>query len=142
MATPTLEEIEARRAQKRDETEAKRLAQHTIDMAAYADLEDQFGASYVARLAVPYAPGMVTFAVCKAPSDAHVKRYKERCKPRAGKDVDFYAAADEIAASCRIYPVAPDEYKALCDARPGIHTRLGLEALKLAGLVEQEESKS
>ncbi len=142
MATPTLDDIENRRAEKRDALEAQRLEQHTLDMAAFADFEDEYGPSFVAKLPVPYAPGMVTFVACKAPSEAHVKRYKERCRPKAGKDVDFYAAADELAAACRIYPVAQDEYKALVDARPGIHTRLGLEALKLAGLVEQEEVKS
>lgn len=139
--TDTLEAIEARRAERKEALEKQRLAQLAVDLVALERLEEEHGDSNVARIDVPYTPGAVTFVVVKTPSSAYYKRWKSRVKPDAkGRPGDAVAAAEELASVCRVYP-DETQYEALCEARPGLHVKVGLEALKLSTGQAESEGK-
>jgi hypothetical protein len=75
------------------------------------------------------------------PKPAEVKRYRSRIKPDSkGRPGDAVAAAEELAAVCRVYP-DDDTYAALCEARPGIHVQLGVAAIQLAAGQAEDQGK-
>lgn len=143
MSAPTVEEIEARRSARKAALAEQERAQLAIDLAALDDLEVAHGDSNVARLDVPYTPGLPTMAVVRVPKPAEVKRYRARLKE---KNPDPQAAADEIGASTRVYPPrppdeTPDVFDAMCEARPGLVGQLGVAAMGLAVAREHDEGK-
>jgi hypothetical protein len=137
----TLEEIEARRDKRKAELAELRDMQRAIDLEALDALEVEHGDSNVAYLEVSFTPGLPLLVAARCPKPAEIKRYQERLKPKAnGKTGDPIAAAEEIAACCRVYPNA-EVYKDLLEARPGVNVQVGLLALELATGKAHEEGK-
>jgi hypothetical protein len=133
----TIEEIEARRAERRARESEERDAQYALDLEALDAAEEEHGHSRVAHLAVPFEPGLPTMVICRAPRPVELKRYKDALrKDRA----DMVAATDQLAVVCRIYPDR-DIWERLLERRPGLLTQLGGVAAKLALGVEAEEGK-
>lgn len=141
MSEKDLDVIEARRAERKAALEKQRKAQRVIDLEALDTLEIEHGDSNVAAVGVPFTPGMVTMAIVRVPKPAELKRYRSRITPDSkGHMGDMVAAAEEVAAVCRVYPDT-EAYEALCEARPGLHVEMGLKALKLGSGREADEGK-
>lgn len=136
----TVEAIQARREARRKAREEERALQAAVDLEALDAAEIEHGDAAVARVEVPYETGLPTFAIARRPKQVEYKRYLARLKERDGKG-DPVAAAEEIAAACRIYP-AKDVYDKMVERCPGLHTQLGVEALKLASGQAVAEGKS
>ncbi len=149
-AEEKLAKIQADREARAKERKEEYNKQRVIDLTAFAELEDKYGATRVAYLDVEHSPGLPTLIACKAPNEAQVKKYRTRYKDGSPSDRTF--AVEEIAAQTRIYPPRDMDpgnedaggdalYKKLLDERPGIHTALGLAALKLVSAKAKEEGK-
>lgn len=138
---PTLEQIEAKREARKAQAETDRKAQLAIDLEAIDALECEYGDSNVATIEVTYLPGLPVLVACRTPKSPEIKRYRDRVKDKGnGKAGDQVAAAIELAAVCRIYP-PKEAYDLILEARPGIDTQLGVEALKLASGKASSEGK-
>jgi len=145
VAAPKLskvEEIQARREAKREALEAQKEEQRAIDLEALEALEDEHGINNIVWMDLPYTPGLVSLVAAKCPTPAYMKRYRDMCKTKNEKHPDYIAAAEMLAAVCRVYPPEQDDYKKVLDARPGVHVQLGVAAMKLGSGREQDESKS
>ncbi len=135
-----LEAIEAKRAARKAKLDEQHAEQLATDLEAVDALETEHGDSNVAVLRVPFTPGQPALCAARCPNTHEIKRYRDRIRKDGGKG-DPVAAAEEIAAVCRVYPDA-DTYKAMLDARPGIHVQLGVEAVKLASGQADADQKS
>jgi len=121
-----LEEIEARRAERKAALDDQRKAQLAEDLEALDALEVEHGDANVARVNVPYTPGLPTFVVVRAPKAAEFKRYKERIKSRRdGTPGDPVFAADELGECTRVYP-DKETFSKMLEARPGLTTPMGV----------------
>jgi hypothetical protein len=138
---PTLEQIEAKREARKAQAETDRKAQLAIDLEAIDALECEYGDSNVAMVEVTYLPGLPVLVACRTPKGPEIKRYRDRVKDKGnGKSGDPIAAAIELAAVCRVYP-PKEAYDLILEARPGIDTQIGVEALKLASGKAASEGK-
>lgn len=129
-------EIEARRAERKKNTESKQLVQKAVDMAALEQLEIEHGEDNLAILEIPqFTPDCVTLVVARCPTTPEIKRYRYRASDRTGKrnetiTGDRVAAAEELGESCLKYP-SREEFDKVCDARPGLKAQLGALAVTL-----------
>lgn len=130
-------EIERRRADRKAKQQALCDAQYAIDLEAVDALEVEHGEGSVAVLRVPYTEGLPVLIVVRKPTSAELKRYRARLKE---KRPDMVAAAEELADVVRLYPDA-DHYSLLRENRPGVHSQLGVESLKLSVAATEEEGK-
>lgn len=136
-----LADIEAKRAARRAEIEAARDEQKAADLEAIFEIEAEHGDTNVSHIQVAHVPGLPVLIAVRCPTPAELKRYRARCKPTSdGKMPDTVAAAEELAAACRVYPSA-ELYARIGEARPGAHVLAGFEALKLAGARAADEGK-
>lgn len=136
------EQAKARRAARKAAIGADEDAARALDIDAIDALEIEHGDSNVSVVHVPFTPGQPTCAAVRCPRPAEVKRYQSRLKPKHEKDhPDAVAAAEELAAVCRIFPVDKDAYATLCAARPGLVVQLGVEAIRLAQGKSDSEGK-
>jgi hypothetical protein len=136
-----LEIAEERRAARKAEARKAFEAQRVLDLDAIDALEIEHGDSSVGVINVPYADGLPTCAAVRCPKPAEMKRYRARIKPKHEKDQpDTVAAAEEIAATCLIYP-DKDVFASLCLARPGLGAQLGAKAVGLALGSDDAEGK-
>lgn len=133
---PTLEEIEARRAQRKAKLAEDERAQRALDLEAIDALEVEHGDSSVAVVEMPYTSGLPTCAAVRCPKPAEIKRYQARLREQKP---DPAKAAEELGAVCQVYPPAGEDRDALHAARPGLLVQLGTEAVKLSiGRAESE----
>lgn len=137
-----LEQAEERRAARKAEGRKAFEAQRVTDLEAIDALEVEHGDSSVAVMNVPFTAGSPTCVACRCPRPAELKRFRSRVTPKHEKDhPDTAAAAEELAATCRVYP-EKDVYEKLCTARPGLAAQLGGEAIKLATGRNEAEGKN
>jgi len=138
-----------REAHARAQDEAKRAydVQRELDEIELLKLKIELGDDNIASVDLPYSPGLPTLVAAKAPQGALLKRYRARIKMKDGAidPMSIAAAAEELVASCRVYP-ARDEggdalYRAIGEARPGVYAQLGQAALKLGAGKEADEGK-
>lgn len=127
-----LEIAEERRAARKAEARKASEEQRAKDLDAITDLEIEHGDSNVGVVHVGHVPGLPTLAAVRCPSKAELKRFRVRCTPKNEKDnPDSAAAAEELAATCRVFPDA-ETYERLLAARPGLAVQLGSKAVALA----------
>lgn len=124
--------IEAKRAAKQAALQSKRDDQRATDLEALDALETEHGLARVSSVDVPYTPGLPTLAAVRCPTEAEIKRYRARVRPRKDGTTDLQAAAEEMAESCLIYPADAAVYAQMQAMVPGLHGQLGVEALGLA----------
>lgn len=132
-ASPELriKEIEARRAARAAEVEAKRLERYATDLEAIAALEDQYGANRITIIDVPFEEGLPVLVAGRAPEPLELKRYKDTIRGTKSAEGNALKATDELAAVTLIYPSA-DVFEELLKRRPGLTTQLGTAVGKLA----------
>lgn len=137
-----LEVIEARREARKAELKKQRDAQRAIDLEALNSLEIEYGDENISALDIAFLPGQVTLAAVRTPTSPEVKRYQSRIRPtREGRLGDSSAAAEEIGASCVVYPSKGEQCDALFAARPGLLVNLGMRALDLSTGKAEAEGK-
>lgn len=141
----TIEEIEARRAARRAALEEQRNEQLALDLEALDSAEVEHGDNAVARVDVPFTPGLPTLCIVKTPNRAAIKRYRDRIKPRQSRrgrdsDVDHAAAAIELCGVCLVYP-DKEVFERMLDVRPGLDSQLGQIATRLSIGEEEEQGK-
>jgi hypothetical protein len=132
-----LQKIEAKRAARKAEVQAAWDAQRAVDLEAVFEIETELGDGNVTYVDVPFEVGSVTLAAVRRPSTPEFKRYQDKVQNNPKSPVP---ATNELGAVCLKYP-ADDARKALLDARPGLLTDLGLEAIKLASGRAASEGK-
>ena len=136
-----IDEIEARRAQRKAQARAIVEEQRVRDIEALDSLEVEHGDHNVAAVELSYpVPGAPTLCVVRCPKPTELKRWQDRVKPRKGKDPDNARAIEELAGPCTLYPDA-DTLKALLTERYGLKAQLGLAALRLHDAQVEEQGK-
>lgn len=144
MTVTKLEEIENRRAARKEQLQARYDAQYVIDLEVLDGLEVEHGDLNISRVNLElkrYVPELPTMVICRTPSAIEMKRYTDRLKERKGQAADAQSAACELGATCRLYP-AGEVYEQLEAARPGIRVQVGVEAANLAVGSTEAEAKS
>jgi len=134
----SLEEIEARRAARKEVLAKQREEQRAVDLEAIDALEVQFGDSNIRYVDVPFMPGLPTLAAVRCPKPIEIKRYRATVAP----DHKAFAAkaAEDLGAICLVYPVG-DLRDQLLEARPGLLVGLGMESLGMSTGKAQDEGK-
>jgi hypothetical protein len=133
---------EARRAARKAEARKAHDEQRAKDIDAISDLEAELGDSSVGVIHVGYTPGLPTCAAVRCPKPAELKRFRFKVTAKHEKDrPDANAAAEELAAICRVFPADEEAYAKLCDARPGLAGQLGAKAVDLATGKAEAEGK-
>jgi hypothetical protein len=117
-----------RRAARKEKLAEAEAQQFEADLAELDKHEIALGDSNVTHVRVPFVPGTPVLAIARAPKPLELKRYRDRLKE---EKPDRVAAAEELAASVRLYPEA-GAYAAMCAARPGLHAQLGVASLELS----------
>lgn len=141
-----LEAIEEKRAARKAAAEAARDEQLWRDLSAIDAIEVELGDSNVAVLRLPYAKDLPAAVAVRAPSTAEMKRYRDRVRPSKdgrNRDVqpDQVKPAEELGATCRVYPADETAFGLLCEARPGLLVQMGVRALELGSAREESEGK-
>lgn len=141
-----LEIAEDKRAARKAKLAEDRDAQKAIDTEAISALEEEHGDERVKAIDVPFHPGHVVKIACRCPSKVELKVYRDRVKPKRGRNgmdqaPDLVAAAEEIGTMCLIYP-SPEKFNELLELTPGLLGQLGREAVSLAVGDEEIEKKS
>ncbi len=139
----SVEDVEKRRALRREETAKKKAAQYEKDLDALDALEAEHGEECVAALEVPsFKEGLPTIVVVKSPGGtSFYARYKGIVR-RAGKSHEAIGAAQEmLGESCIAYPADDAVKKALFEAFPGTALSAAVRVLKFVELEEADEKK-
>lgn len=141
-----LEAVEAKRAARKAAAEACREVQLASDLDAIDSIEAERGDSNVAVIRLPYTRDLPAAVAVRVPSLAEMKRYRDRVRPSKdgrNRDVqpDQVQPAEEIGATCRVYPTDETVFRALCEARPGLLVQMGVRALELGSGREESEGK-
>lgn len=136
----SLEEIEARRAARKEEQARARDMQKATDLEAIDALEVQYGDSNIRYVEIPYTPGLPVLAAVRCPKPIEIKRYRATVAP----DPKSFAAkaAEDLGAICLVYPAAGEVRDQVLEARPGLLVGLGIEALGMSTGKAQDEGKS
>lgn len=137
-----IEQLEARRDERKQATAKARNDQYAIDLETRELLEDEHGA--VAAVEVSrFVQGQPTLALVKTPSAAQYKRYKDQLfKSAQTKNSTMSREAQELLANaCWVYPSTADERAAMLATFPGLLTPLSIAAMSLAEGRQEEEGK-
>jgi hypothetical protein len=137
-----LQKAEALREERRAARQKAHDDQRAKDLVMLVNLEDERD-GLVAHVEVSHVSGLPTMVIVGCPTKAHVKRYRDRCKPDAkGRPGDGTAAAEELASTSGIvlYPDA-DTYARMCDKFTGLHAQVGATASGLSVGKVTEEGK-
>lgn len=141
-ALSRIEQLEARRAERKDTLSRARDDQYLMDLEAREQLEDEHGA--IAAVEVSrFVRGQPTFALVKTPTGAQYKRYKDQIfKAAQAKNTAMSREAQELLAnSCWVYPLTPEQRGSMIDTFPGLLTPLSMAAMSLAEGKQEEEGK-
>jgi hypothetical protein len=140
----TLEEIEKRRAERRDGHEKARKEQEAIDLEAIDALEEARGEPLHTMTANRFTAGVPVIAAFRAPSLDEYKRFTDMAG-RAQDKKDSAArktALEMLAAACWEYPAKDaDARTAMLAAVPGVLMSLAVEVIKVAELASEAEGK-
>lgn len=134
----SIEEIEARRAARKEAITRARDEQYEKDLAEVDKLEVEHGDDRVGVLKMPsYVSGLPTLVVVRTPGYDYFKRFRQRVRNAGQNTVAIGSAKDELASTCVAYP-DKETYARMCEAWPSIHDNVGLEAIRL-GQAEGKE---
>lgn len=141
--TTRLEEIEAKRAERKAAHEAAEAEQFANDLEALDALEEEHGDGTIGAIKVRFKKGQPTRAFFKTPTSAQYKRYldcvhKGVDKKNLGKQRE---AQEQLARSCWVYPKDEAAQAAMLEDFPGLLTSMGLAAAALAEGKAEEEGK-
>jgi hypothetical protein len=138
----TEEEIEERRGKRKADLEAQRVAQYAVDLDALDALEVEHGDHAVVRIDFGrYVPALPTMLLFRLPTQGEMKRYQSMAKDRGEKHGDKIAAAETLAAGCRLYPDAETYTRAL-KVFTGAHMNAAMALLQAAQGRAAEEGKT
>ncbi len=136
-----VEEIEARRAERKAAAEKARAEQYERDLEAVDELEAKSGSELNISLRVTnFVPGVPCLVGVRAPSELEYKRFFQSVN-RAGNADAKMAAFEQLAKTCWAYPDNEDSRKAMLGANPGLLANVGNLATKLAELQSDAEGK-
>lgn len=137
-----LDEIEKRRAARKEALAQLRDEQAATDLEALDALEEQHGehAVVVTKLG-RYKPGLPTLVVTRICRPEENKRWKSRLGIK-GQDVkgDVLAAGEELARSCLLYPERP-VFDEMCSEFTGLITEVGGRTRAASDAKATEEGK-
>jgi hypothetical protein len=139
----TLEELEAKRAERQAERQAKYDAQRVLDLEEQYKLEDEEGEAAIVTTTIDlasYVPGLPTLVCTRIPKGAEFKRFQDTIN-NAENEHQKLVALNQVAATGRRYPDA-DTYKQLLEALPGVHVRCGNAVLKRVQGKEDDRGKA
>lgn len=136
----TIEEVEARRAKRRERHDADRDAQELVDMTAIDALEEQCGVVLHTMTSNSFKPGAPVKIAFRAPLAIEYKRYLDTVgiAQQKGDTKARRAAQETLALACLMYP-QPDGRAVMLDAFPGTLISLSIEAAKVAELRAEDE---
>lgn len=142
---PTLEELEKKRAARRDaKINEPRAAQELVDLTAIDALEESTGEVFLTMTANGYAKGAPVKIAFRTPTPVQYKRYCDKVGQAQAKNDpnDRRKWQEQLASDCLVYPPeGSDELKAMLAAFPGLLISLSIEAAKAAELRSEEEGK-
>jgi broad-specificity NMP kinase len=140
----SIEEIEARRAARKEGIAKARREQYEKDIVEVDKLEVEHGDDRVSVLETSsFVAGLPTVVVVKTPQDEYFRRYRQKAR-RARKqngNVDTVAmgdAADELAECCVVYPDDKEVYTRMKKEWPSIHDNAIKEAIRLGEAKEKD----
>lgn len=139
----SIEELEARRAERKKEHEKAEAEQFGIDLEALDALETEHGDGTIGAIKVRFKKGTPTRAFFKTPTQAQYKRYTDQVhkavdKKSLGKQRE---AQELLARSCWVYPKDEAAQNEMLEGFPGLLTSIALGAAALAEGKQEEEGK-
>ncbi len=141
----TIEEIEKRRAERREGHDKARAAQELVDLEAIDALEMATGEPLHTMTANGFKLGVPVKVAFGAPSAVQYKRYCDMVGKAMQKNAqsERQKAQELFALSCWVYPAAEtEERKAMLEAFPGVLISMAIEVAKIAELRAEDEAKS
>lgn len=127
----SIEEIEERRAKRKEAIAKAREEQYEKDLEQVDKLEAECGDDRVGVLKMPsFIAGLPTLVVVKTPTASVFNRFRQMVRKAGQKTVEIGAAKDLMAASCVGYP-DQETYDRMREEWPSIHDNVGLEAIRL-----------
>lgn len=127
----TIEEIEARRAERKAKQDEARAEQYAKDLEALDALEAEHGEA-VARLDLKrYAPGHPTFVVLKAPKRDVYKRFCDMVARAKDSAEQRMKAQNMLAESCWVYPTDAGKRAEMLEDFPGLLLSIAISATQL-----------
>jgi hypothetical protein len=137
----TVEEIEARRAERKAETKRKFDAQKVKDLAELEKLEAEHGDELIDYIELErYADGFPVLVVVRMPKPGEFKRYQQRCSSMQKNPFVATEAANELGLVCALYP-AREALQQLDELRNGVIAAAGVAAARMTGAKVREEGK-
>lgn len=137
-----LEQLEAKKAARRDEQAKKARAQLAIDEEAIQALElaGEHGDDLIRVDVNNYVEGLPVRVAARYPKPAEFKRYQDQlARAHSSKAGDKVAPGNTLAAACRVYPDA-ETYAQLCEKRAAVHISLA-NAINDAASGRSEDEK-
>jgi hypothetical protein len=131
-----VEEIEKRRAERKEAIAKARAEQYEKDLVEVDKLEVEYGDDRVSVLETSsFVSGLPTVVVVKTPAEDYFKRYRHKArkarKQSGALDTEAMgAAADELAECCVLYP-DKDTYARMKTEWPSFHDNVTAEAIRL-----------
>lgn len=141
---PTIEEIEKRRAERREKHDKARSEQEAIDLEAIDALEAIEGTPLRTMTANEFTVGVPYRIAFRTPSPAEYKRYCDQVGIAKAKNDPLAQrkAMELLAAVCLSYPAKDSEpLIALLQASPGLLLSVGLQCSMAAELRAEDEGK-
>jgi hypothetical protein len=127
----TVEEIEERRAKRKEAIAKAREEQYAKDLEHIDRLEQEFGDDRVTVLSMPsFIAGLPTVVVVKTPLSSIFNRFRSQVRAAGQKTIAIGAAKDLLASCCVAYP-DEETYKRMCEEWPSIHDNVGIEAIRM-----------
>lgn len=139
-AQQRIDQIEKRRAQRRDDLKAQRLEQYAIDVAALDELEEKHGDTLSKIELAKHVVGFPTFLVFRLPSSGEVKRYHDQIKDRGKRKGDYVKAGQLLSDSCRLYP-EKELYEQVVEHFGMVRDNSAVRLIKASQGKEEEEGK-
>lgn len=140
-----IDEINARRAKRREEHDQARAAQETIDLEAIDALEAEGGTPLHTMTSNDFKSGVPCRVAFRVPTSAEYKRYCDTVGKSASKGdhPERRKNQETLGEACMVYPAKDTEARtALLAAFPGVLLSLAIEAAKVAELRSEDEGKS
>jgi hypothetical protein len=137
----TIDDINARRAARKQALSELEAEQRLEDLTAVDALEIEHGDSNVSTVEIPFTPGLPLILAARCPTKAEIKRYRDQVQGRKGGEPNYALGAETLGACCLVYP-DKETFEKVGAARPGACSALGLAALKLATAKADDDAKT